>query len=109
MEAFFITSEADLKRLMQEVIREEFKNLLPDLQKQPVIPDDSLMTRVEMARYLKISLVTLTDWVKRGLPCIRKGGRVLFQKSEVLTAIKGHSVKPYMSKKSTGIPPKNAK
>lgn len=103
MEAIIISSEADLKRLIQEVMREEMRNLALELNNRVVSEDEGLMTRVEMANYLKISLVTLTDWVKRGLPCIRKGGRVLFQKSDVMTAIKGRPEKNSAGKRKPGI------
>lgn len=93
MESIIITSEADLRQLIREILHEEIKNLLPYLERPTNVVDECLMTRVEMAGYLKISLVTLNDWVKRGLPCIRKGGRVLFQKSEVIEAIKDHNSK----------------
>jgi excisionase family DNA binding protein len=43
--------------------------------------------RKEVAGYLKISLVTLHDWMNKGLPHIRHGGRVLFLKSEVLAYV----------------------
>jgi len=37
---------------------------------------------------LGISLVTLTDWVKRGLPRHKQRGRVYFMKSEILDYLK---------------------
>ena len=40
-----------------------------------------------MAKILRISLVTLTDWMKRGLPCHKQRGRVYFMKSEVVEYI----------------------
>ncbi|WP_304726878.1 helix-turn-helix domain-containing protein, partial [uncultured Alistipes sp.] len=42
----------------------------------------------ETARRLRISLVTLTDWVNRGKICAHKiGGRVLFRDSDVEAAL----------------------
>ncbi|MBX2920324.1 MAG: DUF1016 family protein, partial [Ferruginibacter sp.] len=37
---------------------------------------------------LRISLVTLTDWIKRGLPSHKQRGRVYFDKEEVLEYIR---------------------
>jgi len=36
---------------------------------------------------LGVSLVTLTDWMKKGLPYMRLHKRVYFKKSEVLNAM----------------------
>jgi len=47
--------------------------------------------RKEVARLLKVSLVTLTDWMKRGLPFHKQRGRVYFVKSEVLDYIRENS------------------
>ena len=42
-----------------------------------------------------ISLVTLTDWMKRGLPFHRQRGRVYFIRSEVVEYIKTKKIGPY--------------
>jgi excisionase family DNA binding protein len=86
MERVVVSSEEDIKRIIREVIREELSGLIGMGAKAMQVEHEILLTRAEMAAYLRISLVTLTDWVKRGLPAHRKrkGGRVLFQKSEVL-------------------------
>ena len=50
--------------------------------------DTKYLTRHETARRLRISLVTLTDWVNRGKICAHKiGGRVLFRDSDVEAAL----------------------
>lgn len=86
MATVVVSSEDDIKRIIREVIREELSGIVGASAKPVPVEPDTLLTRAEMAAYLRISLVTLTDWVKRGLPAHRKrkGGRVLFQKSEVL-------------------------
>jgi len=89
METLIITSEQDIRRCIREVIQDEMKTLLAQTVVRGPAYDEPLLTRKETARYLNISLVTLTDWVRSGLPCIRKGRRVLFLKSEVLAAMKG--------------------
>ena len=50
-----------------------------------------LLNRKEIAKFLRISLVTLTNWTKRGLPSHCQGGRVYFDKKEVLDYMKEKS------------------
>jgi hypothetical protein len=45
---------------------------------------DHLMSRSELAGYFKVSTVTITDWMKRGMPYLKMKGRVYFQKHDVL-------------------------
>jgi len=42
------------------------------------------LSKQELATELGVSLVTLTDWMKKGLPFLRLHKRVYFKKSEVL-------------------------
>ena len=88
METIIITSETEIKSWIREILREELGQAL--LQVQPTAPgyEEPLLTRREIAAYLKMSLVTLHDWMNKGLPYIKKGNRVLFFKSEVLEPIK---------------------
>jgi hypothetical protein len=46
--------------------------------------DERLLSKQELAAELGVSLVTLTDWMKKGLPFLRLHKRVYFKKSEVL-------------------------
>jgi excisionase family DNA binding protein len=88
METIIITSETEIKRWIREILREELLALAPKTQASSPGYDEPLLTRKEIAGYLRISLVTLHDWMNKGLPHIRKGNRVLFLKSEVLEGIK---------------------
>jgi excisionase family DNA binding protein len=90
MERIFVVSEVELKTSIREVIREELPNLIANDNSADKCDEALLMTRAEMAKYLRISLVTLTDWIRRGLPAHRKRkrGRVLFIKAEVLVWLK---------------------
>ena len=45
------------------------------------------MSRPEIAEYLGISKVTVTDWMKKGLTYRRMHGRVYFIKEEVMAAM----------------------
>lgn len=102
METVVITSEMDLKRVIREVIREELKEMTEHLQSQRPSYEETLLTRAQIAKFLNISLPTLADWMRRGLPHIRKGGRILFLRSEVLAAIKAPPVINKAKKASSG-------
>jgi predicted DNA-binding transcriptional regulator AlpA len=93
METIIITSETEIKKWIREILREELARAA--LLTQPASPDyaEPLLTRKEIAAYLKISLVTLQDRMNKGLPCIRQGRRVLFLKSEVLAGLKDRPAK----------------
>jgi excisionase family DNA binding protein len=88
METIIVASEKDIKKWIREVLREELAALTTIAQPPAPGYDEPLLSRKEIAAYLKISLVTLHDWMNKGLPHIKKGARVLFLKSEVLEAIK---------------------
>ncbi len=63
-----------LSEMIRESLRDELQQLRPLRHKS----DTKYLTRQETARRLRISLVTLTDWVNRGKICAHKiGGRVL--------------------------------
>ena len=54
---------------------------------------EPLMNRQQMANELGVSLVTITDWMKKGLPFHRLNGRIYFLRSEVLKSMTHHHVK----------------
>jgi excisionase family DNA binding protein len=93
METILITSETEIKKWIREVLREELTGLIRATQPSTPPYDQPLLSRKEIAAYLKISLVTLHDWMNKGLPHIKQGGRVLFLKSEVLAALKDRPAK----------------
>lgn len=71
---------------IREAVRIEINELIRNQEQnipQPV-KEDKLLTKKEMAEELDISLVTLTDWMKKGLPFKRLYRRVYFQKKEVI-------------------------
>lgn len=48
-----------------------------------------LITRNEVSEILRVSLVTLNDWTKKGLlPAYKCGNRVYYKRSEVTEALK---------------------
>lgn len=84
----YLPKEEDVKQWIREAISEFFK----EQQQQPPATVESvaepLISRRETARKLGISLVTLTDWVKHGLPRHKNRGRVYFLWSEVVEYLK---------------------
>jgi predicted DNA-binding transcriptional regulator AlpA len=87
METLFIPGESDFKRWVKEAVQEYFQNTAPQKSLDSEI-ENRLIDRKEVAKLLQISLVTLTDWMKRGLPCHKQRGRVYFIRSEVLRYIR---------------------
>ncbi len=73
---------------LSEMIRESLRDELRQFRPVHLKPDTKYLTRHETARRLRISLVTLTDWVNRGKICAHKiGGRVLFRDCDVEAAL----------------------
>ena len=73
-----------LSEMIRESLRDELQQFRPARPKS----ETKYLPRQETARRLRISLVTLTDWVNRGKICAHKiGGRVLFRDSDVEAAL----------------------
>ncbi|MEO3407376.1 helix-turn-helix domain-containing protein [Mucilaginibacter sp. CAU 1740] len=71
-----------IRQAVRAELQEHFKtegSQLPNSEK--------LLSKQELAAELGVSLVTLTDWMKKGLPYLRLHKRVYFRKSEVLNAM----------------------
>lgn len=69
---------------IKDAVREEIKTVLKQFHPEPKKEEDKLLTKKEMAAELDISLVTLTDWMKKGLPYLRLNKRIYFRREEVL-------------------------
>lgn len=73
-----------LSKMIRESLRDELQQFRPAHPKT----DTKYLTRRETAHRLRISLVTLTDWVNHGKIRAHKiGGRVLFRDSDVEAAL----------------------
>ena len=90
-EIFLSGMTADqLSEMIRESLRDELRQLHP-------AETPNYLTRRETARRLRISLVTLNDWVNRGRIRAHKiGGRVLFRDSDVEAAL--HRIVPIKSR-----------
>ena len=89
MDSLFIPNENDFRRWIREAMKEcmetqSIKNGLSPDQSQA----EQLLSRKEIAGIFRISLVTLHDWMKRGLPSHKQRGRVYFLRTEVMDYVK---------------------
>jgi predicted DNA-binding transcriptional regulator AlpA len=91
-----IPDEKDIKQWIKEALREYFEetSFTPSTAEQT---GELLLTRKEIAGFLKISLVTLHDWMKKGLPNHKQQGKVYFMRSEVLDYIMANKLNPKTS------------
>lgn len=79
---FEVYSKEELLKEIDELIKKNLEsiNLIP--------PDDSLMTRQQVADYFLVTLPTIHAWMKAGiLPYFHIGNKTRFKKSEVLGAL----------------------
>ena len=75
----------ELINFINSAVKEAFKELPNPTQSDP---SETLLTRKETADKLKISLVTLNEWTKRGLiQSYLIGGRVLYKESEIVNSL----------------------
>lgn len=87
METLFLPTENEIKSWIKEAIKEYFDNSSMNATSDSMTMEPFL-SRKEIADFLNISLVTLHDWKKRGMPSHKQRGRVYFMRSEVLAYIK---------------------
>ena len=87
METVLIPGEKEIKEWVKEAIKEYFEGK-GSAKKTAAEETENLVSRKAMAKFLDISLVTLHDWMKRGLPFHKQRGRVYFVKEEVMAYIK---------------------
>jgi hypothetical protein len=81
-----IINQEALNQCIRDAVRAELQQHFKSGGSQP--PDsEKLLSKQELAAELGVSLVTLTDWMKKGLPYLRLHKRVYFKKSEVLNAM----------------------
>lgn len=68
----------------------KIENYLKELSKKQ---NDEILTRQEVADYLKISLVTIHSWNKHGiLNPIRMGNRIFYKKQDILDVLEQQKI-----------------
>ena len=77
-----IINQEALSRCVRDAVRAELQEHFKVGENAP--QDERLLSKKELSEELGVSLVTLTDWMKKGLPFLRLHKRVYFKKSEVL-------------------------
>ena len=91
MTQLYLPQEDDFKKWISESISEAIKNSYNQSKKEE--EQEPLISRQQMADELGVSLVTLTDWMKHGLPYRKLHNRVYFFRSEVLKSMSKHHLK----------------
>ena len=94
MDTIAVPGENDIKRWVKEAVKECLEEL-KEANKQSLVNEEPFLSRNDIAGILNISLVTLTDWMKRGLPFHKQRGRVYFLRSEVVEHVKKQRLGPY--------------
>jgi predicted DNA-binding transcriptional regulator AlpA len=78
-----IINEQALSQCIRDAVRAELQEHFKTQGRQSLL-EERLLSKQELAEELGVSLVTMTEWMKKGLPFLRLHKRVYFKKSEVL-------------------------
>ncbi|HMR82766.1 MAG TPA: helix-turn-helix domain-containing protein [Niabella sp.] len=87
MDTLFIPNEGDFRRWIKDAVKECLENI-PTQNTNTDQEEERLLNRKEIAGMFRISLVTLHEWMNRGLPFHKQGGRVYFIRSEVMEYVR---------------------
>lgn len=94
MASIIVLEEAELRKLVKESVAEALRLNVTKPGDNGLPPaEEPLLSRQQMAAELNISLVTITDWMKKGLPYLRLNGRVYFRRSEVIASMRHNVLK----------------
>lgn len=97
MDTLFIPNENDFRRWIRDAMKECLETMpIKTVAPEPNPDEEPLITRKEVAYIFRISLVTLHEWMKQGLPSHKQGGRVYFLRSEVMAYIKQKKRHPFL-------------
>jgi predicted DNA-binding transcriptional regulator AlpA len=79
-----IINEQALSQCIRDAVRAELRQHFKTGGNPDQAAEERLLSKQELAAELGVSLMTLTEWMKKGLPFLRLHKRVYFKKSEVL-------------------------
>ncbi len=88
MDTLFIPTENDFKTWIREAVKESLNVFAAQNDKATEKAQEPLISRKDVSLFLGISMVTLNEWMKKGLPNHKVNGRVYFHRSEVLEYVK---------------------
>ncbi len=83
---FIIAQKEDLKFLLYQWLDAHPISKANSFYEKP-------LSRAELAEFLEVSTVTITLWMKKGLPYRRLNGRVYFIKKEVMEYMRAFNTK----------------
>jgi len=86
MNKMILLEEAQLRQIVVAAMKEVME--VQSNSPSPEPKEEALLTREEMAKQLHISLVTIGEWMKKGLPYLRLNKRIYFRRSEVIAHMK---------------------
>ena len=95
MDTLYIPNQDDFRRWIKEAVQESLEKSASKKLPAPSPEEEPLLSRKEVAAIFRISLVTLHDWMNRGLPCHKQRGRVYFIRSEVIDYVKRNHRKSF--------------
>lgn len=78
-----IVNETALSQCIRDAVRAELQHHFKTSGSSSP-QEERLLSKQDLAAELGVSLVTLTDWMKKGLPFLRLHKRVFFERSKVL-------------------------
>ena len=94
MLTLYIPTEDDFRKWIRDAVQEGLEKATVKGDLPAPSQEEALLTRKEVAGIFRISLVTLHDWMNRGLPYHKQRGRVYFVRSEVMDYVKRNRRKP---------------
>jgi len=78
-------TEEELRQLIVSCMEFALPEILKEHTPKVISIEDEIMNSSDAARFLHISRVTLSDWLKKGVvPHRKEGKRLLFSKRELL-------------------------
>ncbi|MET3978335.1 excisionase family DNA binding protein [Mucilaginibacter sp. UYP25] len=83
-----ITTREELQKIIDMAVLVAFEKLNTNASVIAIAKTEPPITTKELIKFLAISEPTLIRWRKKGkIPYLRIGGRILYQKSAVLTSL----------------------
>lgn len=77
-----LMTEQDLAQMLAQTVEQTTEKILKNAHK---LNDDCLLTIEQTCEFMDTTRATLNTWEKKGiLPCIRKGKRVFYRKSDIM-------------------------